>query len=64
MRAVATPRPTLALWPRLALRSLLDRMIAADAAYRSAQHLARLDERMLRDIGLTRDAVRRPPEWR
>lgn len=62
MRAVATPRPTRAVWPRISLRSFLERLIAADANHRAAVHLARLDERMLRDIGLTRDEVRRP-DW-
>lgn len=64
MRAVATPRPALAFRPRLALRALIDRLVAADADYRARERLARLDERLLRDIGLTRDAVRRVPDGR
>ena len=64
MRAVATPRPSLAFWPRITLRSVIDRIVAADARYRAGEQLARMDEHLLRDMGLTRDAVRRVPDRR
>lgn len=43
--------------PRLTLRTLVDRIVAADRTYRSREHLSRLDERMLRDMGVTRADV-------
>ncbi len=64
MRVLATPRLRRAYWPHLSLRSLLDRLVAADAAYRDAERLARLDDHLLRDMGLTADAVRRPTNRR
>lgn len=64
MRVLATPRLRRASWPRLTLRSLIDRLVAADAAYRDAERLSRLDDYLLRDMGLTRDAVRQPPHRR
>jgi uncharacterized protein YjiS (DUF1127 family) len=53
--------------PQLRPRGLLRRLAAADAAYRNRLRLAELDERMLRDIGVTRGEVarelRRPLDW-
>jgi len=40
--------------PRLTLRRLVDLLTAADARYRARIRLASLDDRMLRDIGVTR----------
>lgn len=40
--------------PRLSVRGILDRLIAYDALYRQRRALESLDDRMLRDIGVTR----------
>jgi uncharacterized protein YjiS (DUF1127 family) len=39
--------------PHLSLRSLLDRLAAADARYRDRSNIAELDARLIRDIGVT-----------
>jgi uncharacterized protein YjiS (DUF1127 family) len=39
-------------------RRLLDRLAAIDANHRLRAELSRLDERMLRDVGLSRDDIR------
>ncbi|PZQ52279.1 MAG: hypothetical protein DI556_01050 [Rhodovulum sulfidophilum] len=44
-------------WPRLSVRGILDRLIALDALYRQRRTLESLDDRMLRDIGVTRADV-------
>ena len=52
--------------PRLAVRGVLDRIAAADARYRDRANLRRLDDRMLRDMGVTRADVEtelRRPIW-
>ena len=49
LRAV---RPT--TWPRLSVRGILDRLVAYDALYRQRRALESMDDRMLRDIGVTR----------
>ena len=53
--------------PELRARGLFGRLAAADAAYRNRHRLAELDDRMLRDIGVTRGEVgrelRRPLLW-
>jgi uncharacterized protein YjiS (DUF1127 family) len=43
--------------PRLSVRGILDRLIALDALYRQRKTLESLDDRMLRDIGVTRADV-------
>lgn len=57
-------RPARLPWPRLAARGLLAFLIDLDARYRARVHLATLDDRMLRDVGITRadvgEALRRP----
>lgn len=44
-------------WPRLSVRGILDHLIALDALYRQRRTLESLDDRMLRDIGVTRADV-------
>jgi uncharacterized protein YjiS (DUF1127 family) len=44
-------------WPRLSVRGILDRLMALDALYRQRRTLESLDDRMLRDIGVTRAEV-------
>jgi uncharacterized protein YjiS (DUF1127 family) len=44
-------------WPRLTVRGVLDRIAEADARYRHRVNLMSLDERILRDIGVTRADV-------
>jgi uncharacterized protein YjiS (DUF1127 family) len=39
------------------VRGVLDRIIAADVRYRDRVHLMRLDDPLLRDIGITRADV-------
>jgi uncharacterized protein YjiS (DUF1127 family) len=43
--------------PRLSVRGVLDRIIAADARYRDRVNLMRLDDRLLRDMGASRADV-------
>jgi uncharacterized protein YjiS (DUF1127 family) len=42
---------------RLSVRGVLDRIVAADARHRDRVHLMRLDDDLLRDIGITRADV-------
>ena len=60
-------RPARIFWPRLSVRGVLARLVAADAAYRRKLALEALDDRMLRDMGLTRADVARelrtPENW-
>ena len=44
-------------WPRPSMRGILDRLVAYDALYRQRRALESLDDRMLRDIGVTRADV-------
>lgn len=58
--AVATTRshPVRAwTWPRLSGAGLVARVVRLDAAYRQRRALQELDDRMLRDIGITRADV-------
>lgn len=48
------PRFARIVWPRLSVRGVLDRLVAADALHRQHHVLKTLDDRMLRDIGVTR----------
>lgn len=50
---VATTRPT----PRGLAAALRDWLLAVDRRYHDRQALARLDDRLLRDIGVTRADV-------
>jgi hypothetical protein len=45
-------------WWRAGLAALLSAAVERDARYRASRQLARMEEHLLRDIGLTRDAVR------
>ena len=67
MSATSALRSALFARPRLTVRGLLDRLSSLDARYRSRMDLAALDDRMLRDVGLTRADVaaelRRPLVW-
>ena len=64
MSATSVLRPALFARPRLTVRGMLDRLASLDARYRNRMDLKALDDRMLRDVGLTRaDAaaeLRRP----
>jgi uncharacterized protein YjiS (DUF1127 family) len=44
-------------WPKAALRRLIERLTALDSAHRRRSDLAILDDRMLRDIGISRGDV-------
>lgn len=58
MRVLSTvPHSASTFWPRVTLRGLLDRIVAADARYRERIYLARIDDRILRDVGVTRADV-------
>lgn len=53
-------------WPRPSVRGILDWLVALDARYRQRRTLETLDDRMLRDIGVTRAEVEqeiRRPLW-
>ena len=53
----AVLRQTFASWPRLTLRGVVDRLAGLDARYRMNHHLRHLDDRMLRDVGVTRAEI-------
>lgn len=61
MTAPATLRPARYAQPRLTVRGLgnafVNFFLRLDATYRSRTHLQRLDDRLLRDIGLSRADV-------
>ena len=67
MSATSALRPAAVARPRLTVRGILDRLASLDARYRDRMDLEALDDRMLRDIGLTRADVaaelRRPLGW-
>lgn len=52
-----THRPTRFGWPRLAWRRALGALVALDRLHRERADLAALDDRALRDIGVTRHDV-------
>ena len=45
-------------WCRARLADLLRAAMERDARFRASRQLARMEDHLLRDIGLTRDAVR------
>ncbi len=59
--------PSALLRSRPTLRGVLDRLATLNARHRDRTHLAELDDRMLRDIGLSRadvaEELRRPIRW-
>ena len=57
MSATADLRRALLARPRLTVRGLLDRLADLDARHRTRIDLIALDDRMLRDVGLTRADV-------
>lgn len=57
MSALTTTRNVRSARPRLSVRSLFKAIIEIDARYRDRVHLEELDDRMLRDMGLTRGDV-------
>ena len=58
MSATPTLRHVRIARPRLSVRGALDYLAALDARHRARLHLVELDDRMLRDIGVTRAEVR------
>ena len=54
MHATSVLRPAHTARPRLTAHGLLGLLAALDVRYRTRAHLAELDDRMLRDIGVTR----------
>ena len=65
MSATSAQRIARTAWPRLTVRGFLDRLAELDARSRNRRDLMALDDRILRDVGLTRADVagelRRPP---
>lgn len=57
MSALAIMRPVRTARPRLTVRGLVKAVVGLDARYRSRAQLVELDDRMLRDMGLTRADV-------
>lgn len=60
LRHVRTARP------RLSARGVLDFLAALDARHQARQHMAKLDDHLLRDIGITRadiDGELRNSRW-
>jgi uncharacterized protein YjiS (DUF1127 family) len=57
MSATTALRHARLVRPHLSVRGVLDFLAAADARHRSRLHLRALDDRMLRDIGVTRADV-------
>ena len=58
---VASIPKVAARWCRVRLADLVQALIERDARHRAACQLARMEDHLLRDIGLTRDAVRGRP---
>lgn len=54
MSATSALRPARIFRPRLTVRGLLAAMAAADARYRARIAAERLDDHLLRDIGISR----------
>lgn len=64
MFAPSTSRNVRMTRPRLSVRALVKTIVEIDRRYRARVQLTELDDRMLRDMGLTRadvaEEVRRP----
>ena len=54
MSTTFVPRPARAFRPRLTVRGLLRVLVKADARHRAAVQFSRLDDHLLRDIGVGR----------
>jgi uncharacterized protein YjiS (DUF1127 family) len=57
MHVTSVLRPARTARPRLTARGALGFLAALDARHRARRHLAELDDRMLRDIGVSRADV-------
>jgi len=57
MSATSAQRTARTAWPRLTVRGFLDRLVEIDARNRNRRDLMALDDRILRDVGLTRADV-------
>lgn len=64
MSALSTTRHVRTVRPRLSVRGLLKALVEIDARYRARLQLREADDRMLRDMDLTRadvaEEMRRP----
>jgi uncharacterized protein YjiS (DUF1127 family) len=54
MSMTSVLRPARSYRPRPTVRGLLQALVSANARYRAAVHFSRLDDHLLRDIGLSR----------
>ena len=54
MSTTSVLRPARTSRPRLTVRGLLQLLVHADTRHRAAVHFSRLDEHLLRDIGIGR----------
>ena len=54
MSTTSVLRPARTSRPRLTARGLLRLLVHADARHRAAVHFSRLDEHLMRDIGIGR----------
>jgi uncharacterized protein YjiS (DUF1127 family) len=59
MSATIAPRSVRLARPRISFRSLIEALVQADARHRRGLHLRQLDDRMLRDMGISRADVDR-----
>ena len=57
MSATSAQRTARTAWPRLTVHGFLDRLVELDARNRNRRDLMALDDRILRDVGLTRADV-------
>ena len=57
MSSTTALRPVRIARPRLTVRALVAAFAEADRRYRARQQLARLDDHLLRDMGLTRGSI-------
>ena len=63
MHATSALRPARTARPRPTAQGVLGFLAALDARYRTRAHLAELDDRMLRDIGITRADIAAELRW-
>jgi uncharacterized protein YjiS (DUF1127 family) len=54
MLTTSVLRPVRSSRPRLTMRGLMQTLVIADARYRAAAQFAKLDDHLLRDIGVSR----------